>query len=142
MNSGAYTPSPSSALSPQLLANGFAAHVGAWAQQAQAPAVALVRQAAYLVSMAVSEGHVCTHLDALAQAVGEVDHSRLRQQLLQSTMVGTAAAPGALPLILDAQDRLYLHRYFDYERRLAQRLKPCLTAADSAVAAHLQTRLS
>ena len=37
-------------------------------------------------------------------------------------MVGTPEAPGSLPLILDDQGRLYLHRYFDYERRLARRL--------------------
>ena len=33
-----------------------------------------------------------------------------------------ADAPGACPLVLDDDGRLYLHRYFDYERRLAARL--------------------
>ena len=32
------------------------------------------------------------------------------------------AAPGACPLVLDDDGRLYLQRYFDYERRLAARL--------------------
>lgn len=47
---------------------------------------------------------------------------RLRAALLASGVVGTPAEPGAMPLILDAEGRLYLHRYFDYERRLAARL--------------------
>ena len=46
----------------------------------------------------------------------------LRADLLASGLVGTPQALGAMPMILDDQDRLYLHRYFDYERRLAQRL--------------------
>ena len=37
-------------------------------------------------------------------------------------MVGTPDAPDTCPLILDADGRIYLHRYFDYERRLARRL--------------------
>jgi exodeoxyribonuclease V alpha subunit len=54
--------------------------------------------------------------------------ARLRRDLLASGVVGTPQAPQALPLILDDQDRLYLHRYFDYERRLARRLMQAATA--------------
>ena len=46
----------------------------------------------------------------------------LREALLASGMVGTPDAPDTCPLILDADGRVYLHRYFDYERRLARRL--------------------
>jgi exodeoxyribonuclease V alpha subunit len=45
-------------------------------------------------------------------------------------MVGTSQAPAAHPLVLDDEGRVYLNRYFDYERRLAQRLlEPAPTAA-------------
>ncbi len=50
------------------------------------------------------------------------DESALRRALLESGMVGTPEMSAAQPLILDDEGRLYLHRYFDYERRLAQRL--------------------
>ncbi|MEO8125039.1 MAG: exodeoxyribonuclease V subunit alpha, partial [Burkholderiales bacterium] len=63
-------------------------------------------------------------------ASADADTSTWRQTLLASRVVGTPDAPGAMPLVLDADGRLYLHRYFDYERRLAQRL---LRAAESAV---------
>lgn len=57
--------------------------------------------------------------------------SVLRAQLLASGLVGTPEAPGGLPLIIDADQRLYLHRYFDYEVRLALRLRS-LAAGNTA----------
>ena len=45
-------------------------------------------------------------------------------------MVGTPEAPAAHPLILDDDGRLYLHRYFDYERRLARRLMRAFARPD------------
>ena len=50
------------------------------------------------------------------------DRDALRASLLASGMVAPSDAPGSAPLVLDGGDRLYLHRYFDYERTLAQRL--------------------
>ena len=111
-----------------------------------------VRHAAAALSLATSAGHVCVRLTDLApcpQAVGKpgelppgskagrdpvdlpsfargsggpADPAAWRALLLSSGVVGTSAAPGAMPLVLDSDDRLYLHRYFDYERRLATRL--------------------
>ncbi len=46
----------------------------------------------------------------------------LRMALLASGVVGAAGHPEAMPLVLDAGDRLYLHRHFDLEQRLARRL--------------------
>jgi exodeoxyribonuclease V alpha subunit len=46
----------------------------------------------------------------------------VRARLFESHVVATAEAPANMPLVLDDDGRLYLHRYFDYERRLAQRL--------------------
>ena len=127
----------------QLLAQGFARHAARWAaaQGASADAVSALAHAAEALSLAVSEGHVCLMLASLAAT--REDTSSLpsgvagwRTALRASGIVGTPEAPGALPLILDAQDRLYLHRYFDYERRLARRLTQARHAdAREAVAA-------
>jgi exodeoxyribonuclease V alpha subunit len=129
-------PRPTSASAADLLAEGFAVHAARWAAAAGADArtVAAVAHAAGALSLAVGEGHVCLMLDALAvpidggpalpRAVAE-----WRTALQASGIVGTPEAPGAMPLILDADDRLYLHRYFDYERRLARRLMQARHAA-------------
>ena len=117
----------------QLLAEGFARHVVRWAatEGASTRVAAAVGHAATALSLAVSEGHVCLMLGSLAATPGagdgaapaiRLDVAGWRATLLASGIVGTPEAPGALPLILDADDRLYLHRYFDYERRLARRL--------------------
>jgi len=65
------------------------------------------------VSYEQSQGHSCIRIDAKAQAL-----------LLASGLAG--ANPGdradTLPLVIE-QDRLYLHRYWSYENRLATQLK-------------------
>lgn len=113
----------------QLLAEGFARHAARWAaaQGAGAHSVAATAHAAEALSLAVSAGHVCLLLASLAApreqaATLPSDTAGWRAALRASGIVGTPEAPAALPLILDADDRLYLHRYFDYERRLARRL--------------------
>lgn len=84
---------------------------------------------AALVSAARSEGHVCLDLAALSGsqlmpgtplAFSLPSLGQWRERLLQSGVVGR---PGAWqPLILDAGDRLYLHRYWDYEQRVGHSL--------------------
>ncbi len=120
----------------KLLAESFAARAAAWARQCGADDAAadLAQRAASAASLATSSGHVCAHLADLG------DEPDLRERLLASGVVGTPAAPGALPLILDDDGRLYLHRYFDYERRLARRLCAC-GAAPLADEAALKVRL-
>ncbi|MGH8508227.1 MAG: exodeoxyribonuclease V subunit alpha [Gammaproteobacteria bacterium] len=122
----------------QLLAEGFSVHAKRWAQErgAREAARKLVQKAAYTVSLATTAGHVCAHLDDIAESLGE-EHREvadLRRSLLDSGVVGTPEVPDTMPLILDAGDRLYLHRYFDYERRLARRLMRCGPAAMSGSA--------
>ncbi|MDO8298361.1 AAA family ATPase, partial [Lacisediminimonas sp.] len=51
------------------------------------------------------------------------DIAAWRSLLLTSGVVGTAQQPGAFPLILDASDRLYLHKYFGFEKSLARRVR-------------------
>jgi exodeoxyribonuclease V alpha subunit len=114
-------------ITPQsrVLPDGFANHAQRWARESGASeALAkLAKQAAYAVSLATLDGHVCVHLNDIAMSLGEESNrAALRQRLLDSGIVGTPSARGVMPLILDDEDRLYLHRYFDYECRLAKSL--------------------
>jgi exodeoxyribonuclease V alpha subunit len=79
-----------------------------------------LRRCAHATSLATSNGHVCVLLSDLATP--DQDAATLRTTLLNSGVVGTPSHPASLPLILDDDGRLYLHRYFDYEVRLARRL--------------------
>jgi exodeoxyribonuclease V alpha subunit len=108
----------------QALAEGFAHHVVRWARESNAPGHTLdaLRAAARATSLATASGHVCTWLVDIVAPAEDIDESALRRALLESGMVGTPETPAAHPLILDDDGRLYLHRYFDYECRLAQRL--------------------
>ena len=143
------------------LADGFARQVQRWASAGgvAAPVAQAVAAAARAVSLATSGGHVCLDLDewvresdepsgapadglaspATAIPAGGLagDHRllRWRDQLLASGLVGTPQQPGGRPLILDDEHRLYLHRYFDFERRLARRLLRCTEPADGGAGA-------
>ncbi|MEP7209177.1 MAG: exodeoxyribonuclease V subunit alpha, partial [Casimicrobiaceae bacterium] len=106
----------------EWLAQGFADHLAAWAHAAGSPPGTLddLRAAGAAVSRALAAGHACVYLSDLLPP--GADAQSLRSTLLASPMTGTPAAPGVCPLVLDHEDRLYLHRYFDYERRIAARL--------------------
>jgi exodeoxyribonuclease V alpha subunit len=111
----------------QALAEAFGRYVRGWAQHRGAAARVgdLVYRAAACVSNATSAGHVCLMLRDVARAVDadgamSITVGSLRAALLESGVVGSPQEPGAMPLILDDGDRLYLHRYFDYENRLAR----------------------
>ena len=109
------------------LAHAFAERVARWARDRGAPVAASdsARAAAYAVSMAVSAGHTCVPLAAIA---GDGDVAALHASLDDSRVVGAALADAALPLVIDAAGRLYLARYFDYEARLARALADRLRA--------------
>jgi exodeoxyribonuclease V alpha subunit len=135
----------------ERLATGFAEHVVRWSQRQQTanvvipgPSVVMpgltrhpvppassstaqektedttLRRCAHATSLATSNGHVCVLLSDIATP--DHDAAALRTTLLNSGVVGTPSHSASLPLILDDDGRLYLHRYFDYEVRLARRL--------------------
>lgn len=108
----------------QRLANAFAEHVVAWAKDQDAPqeSLGLLRHVTWLASMGTTEGHVCIMLEDLASSYAGASIAEMRRLLLASEVVGTSDDPGNCPLVVDDKGRVYLHRYFDYERRLAQRL--------------------
>jgi exodeoxyribonuclease V alpha subunit len=138
-------PNPQADSPAAQLAEGFAQHVAQWARDhhGEGDIVRLVRQAAFELSLATSDGHVCLSLADLAAAdTPRPDIASVRQGLLVSGLVGTPESPGALPMILDANDRLYLHRYFDYERRLARRLMRAVDAPPATVDTPTRERLN
>ncbi len=109
----------------QSLARAFSAHIVSWARQAgdlDDSVADWLKKAAWQVSMAVSSGDSCLFLDDLAENSDEKDTGIIRQRLFESGVVAMPDSPGNSPLVLDGENRLYLHRYFAYERTLAKRL--------------------
>lgn len=93
--------------------------------------------ASALASRAVQQGHVCLDLRAVAETPlfdSPADGPSLRcpplstwqRELERSAVVGS---PGQYrPLILDDHSRLYLHRYWRYERSLADEIRTRVAA--------------
>ena len=107
------------------LEEGFARHLQSWAGRhgTDAESADVLGQAGRALVRAIDAGHVCIELEALGpQLAPPSDVASLRTRLLSTGLVATPVAPGAAPMLVDAQDRLYLHRHYDYESRLARRL--------------------
>src|SRR5690349_1501539 len=107
---------------------GFADRLVRMARERGAPpdSIVALRGAAYAISRATTDGHVCVPLSEIDGSAD--DAGDLRARLLSSDLVVPPSGPANRPLVLDDDDRLYLQRYFDYERRLAQRLVARATA--------------
>ncbi|MFM0739831.1 AAA family ATPase [Paraburkholderia xenovorans] len=107
------------------LAEGFARRIGVLARRggASSEAVKWASRAAFAVSRATAEGHVCIPLHLLARRF-ETSSGEVRAALFASGMAsdGSQSAAALRPLVVDGQGRLYLARYYDYERRLARSL--------------------
>jgi exodeoxyribonuclease V alpha subunit len=103
--------------------------------------------AASLVSQATGSGNVCLDLSACA---GRVHASRPGEPLPEREAWVEAlrrcpvvGEPGEFrPLVLDASHRLYLYRYWDYERRLADELARRAAAATEVDEARLAAGLA
>ncbi|SAL18525.1 exodeoxyribonuclease V subunit alpha [Caballeronia cordobensis] len=111
------------------LAEGFARRMKALAIRLDADerGVLWAERAALALSRATAQGHVCLPLATLARRHDERFHEA-RDALLASGVAclvrddARADAADLLPLVIDEDGRLYLARYFDYERRLAEAL--------------------
>ncbi len=146
-----------------ILASAFAHQVERWLSTGTADLAerAAVSAAAEAVVLATAAGHVC--LD-LAEIDG-FDPPALRRALLASGIVaesaarpprgradregsnGPVGAPASTgrdpkPLVLDEAGRLYLHRYHDYECRLARRLLTAIEAPPDDPGAAARARLA
>jgi exodeoxyribonuclease V alpha subunit len=83
----------------------------------------VLRPLARELSRGTGEGHICLQL---ADAVPPAEAVSTAALLLETGVVGR---PGdSAPLILDEENRLYLYRYWAYERQLADALL-CLASA-------------
>ena len=124
------------------LAEAFADRIATLARERDAPAASIpaLREAAWRASQATTEGRVCLPVGEIGRAAGQGDED-LRRLLLESKLVGTDGEPRNLPLVLDDENRLYLHRYFDYERRLAQRLMARANAPIEPIPSGLRSQL-
>jgi exodeoxyribonuclease V alpha subunit len=100
--------------------------------------------AAMLAVQATQAGHVCADLDceagwgALAEALDIGQRANFREKLPRLTIVG--GADDWTPLVRDGQ-RLYLRRYFDYERRVAADLLARI-ATPEVLDPHMEARLA
>ena len=99
------------------LAEGLAEYLCQAARELGAPEGSLraVRRAVLALVAASERGQICIRL---SDEFGD-DAEGLRVALFGSKLMMTPGADRPLPLVLDGQERLYLYRYFDYERRLA-----------------------
>ena len=104
--------------------------------------------AASLASAAVSRGHTCLPLDRACTLLSHKDPKIIpdpdnwRDSLLASGLVGEEDATA--PLILDGDNRLYLYRYYQYEKRVADSLgtrAAAISEVDDKAAADLLARL-
>ncbi|CBW76795.1 Exodeoxyribonuclease V alpha chain (EC 3.1.11.5) (plasmid) [Mycetohabitans rhizoxinica HKI 454] len=109
-----------------MLAQGFSRRIGALAQSLGAAAgdARVAAAAAAMVSAATANGHVCIELAALARQLGQPSDT-VRASLLASgvaTRIDDDEPAPRLPLVIDLDDRLYLARYYEFERGLANAL--------------------
>ncbi len=119
-------PAASAPIKPSPLGKQFAAYLSRLDDTTEEA----VRWAAQLAYQAVADGHVCIRLDDYAgsEVVVEDGHQVVLPDLAEwlatlrkSRLIG---APGSFaPLVLDANNRLYLARYWHYEKTVAESLK-------------------
>ncbi|SAK66520.1 exodeoxyribonuclease V subunit alpha [Caballeronia fortuita] len=122
-------PVPAPADENAALAEGFARRMSALASRLGADEAGALwaERAALAMSRATAQGHVCLPLAALARR-HEARFNEARDALLASGVAclvrsdARADAADLLPLVIDEDGRLYLARYYDYERRLARAL--------------------
>ena len=84
--------------------------------------------ASALASAAVQNGDVCIVLNDLANSIENTDATALSSALRESGIVQAPELPVLLPLVLDDAGRLYLARYWQEERDLAEALQSRLQA--------------
>lgn len=115
-------PAPAAPDFTTALAVGFARRIGTLAERlgADASSASWARRAAFAASRATQAGHVCIPLARLAHRYGAT-LVNVRAALAASGIVsnGDEESDALRPLVVDRAARLYLARYFDYERRLA-----------------------
>lgn len=101
-------------------------HFAAFIKREAGDALPWLELVVSLASSAVGNGNICLNLYDIAGSDILVDGSRERVPPLEELLTGLAGAtvvgtPGDFkPLVLDEDGRLYLYRYWKYERDLAR----------------------
>lgn len=118
------------------IAEAFAARLSRWAVALGLAdeAVALLAATARAVVERTEDGHVAVPLAEVAASLGRPLED-VRAALLGTAVVATPDARAQALFVLDPADRVYLHRHYDYEERLARRLALALNAPPLAVPA-------
>lgn len=116
------------------IAAAFSGRLVHWALSSNVSAqhAEVLAAAGAVVAQRTSEGHVCARLSEVAEAT-QLEVGALRALLLGTGLVAAPDARATAVLVLDAADRLYLHRYYDYEARLARRLAVSLTGLQPTI---------
>ncbi len=119
----------------ESLAEGFCRQLMTFARRSavREESVLLLGRAARAVSRVTSMGHVCLLLTELLETDDEAILRQARADLFASGLVANEQEQTPLPLVLDSDGRLYLGRYFEYERRLAAMLMARATAVPARV---------
>src|SRR5512136_732788 len=96
------------------LANGFAEFICRLSLKlgASQEAADAAKAAARECIAALSDGHVFTHLHALARETGRPE-KEIRALLVESGVAANGNEARKLPLVLDGEGRIYLYRYFE-----------------------------
>ncbi len=120
------------------LADGFADFLTRLAEKLGAPPVAAAAagEAGRSCLLALAGGHVCADLNTLA-AARKTSAAGFRELVLNSRVV-SGNGELELPLVLDDRGRIYLYRYFAYERQLAAAI---LARTDAAPPQPLSTEV-
>lgn len=125
----------SKAASSHFLAIAFGEQVKIWAKEQNADPYTQtwISALACYLSAAVSSGHVYLPLqdtDAIISLAPELKPDmpwpsldKIKQILVQSHLVDTPDNLTNKPMVLDSQNRLYLHRYYAYEDALAKKIQ-------------------
>jgi len=101
-------------------------HFAAFIRREAGDAPPSLLHAVSLASNAVGNGNICLNLADIAGREIVVDGAELRlpevgQLTSELSGTGVVGAPGSFkPLVLDGDGRLYLYRYWQYERNLAR----------------------
>ena len=115
------------AVASYTFADSLARRLAAWCEQRAMEPVLAQRLVALTQALAAETeaGHVCLSLHAFAALVGD-SAENLRAQLLKSGWVAKPHSTQGALFVLDAGDRVYFKRHFDYERRLGARIATAL----------------
>lgn len=96
---------------------------------------------AYLVSKKLEEGHICLSLTALEEEAKKIPEQDWTRYLSDSSILSTcrfvSADPANCQPFALSNNRLYLHRYFEYEKLIAAKITAIIESGKEKAEARL-----